>query len=408
MKNLLIICDDFPPHGGLRVGSFYKNLKQLGWNIEVIAFHHPSPSQEYNIFDNKPKINLIDLKNIKSKKPNKIICFFKPEESRIVGLTNEIIKMGENIIKNKNINVILATSSLYNNIFSAASFLANKYNIPWIADFRDIEEQRNNFAELSFREKLYLLRVKLRRKIVLQNAYAVISISPWHVNFLKKYNKNVFLIYNGYDKNLKKKFDKKNKLTDKKVFTILYLGSLLNKETRDPTIFLKACNNLITKKKISPMKFECKFIGHDSDNIYNFLDKNKLSNFNWIKTQSYISHLLIPDIINNSEVLLLLTSNKTRGVMTTKFFEYLSFKKPIILCPEDDGSLSNIVNKLNLGFVCNNVSETEKYIYNLYKKWESNENINLTIKDEELTIYQREYQAKQLNEILLNAIGNLK
>ena len=409
MYNLLIICDDFPPHGGLRAGNFYKNLTNFGWTVNVVTLCHSSPSQQYNIFENPVPIDNIKTINIKSYEGTfeitKLIKrFLKPEEGRLPGLTRKIEIQSENIIIEKKIDIIFATSSCYHSIYCAANNLSNKFDIPWIADFRDIEEQRNDFRILTNREKLYIFRVKLRRYFVLRNATNVISISKWHTSLLKKYNKNANLIFNGFDEDLYNKFIRANNIRNDQ-FEILYLGSLLGEETRNPEIFLSACNNLITSNKVSIEQFKFVIVGHDSEKIYEYLEKLKIYNKEWVVIKKYISHENIHEEITKSAILLLLTSERARGVMTTKFFEYLASSKPILLCPEDDGSIGDIIKELNVGHVCSSIKGTEDYIYNIYMNWQLNKNTNIQFNPVSLKIFRREYQAKQLSELLVKAIS---
>lgn len=375
----------------------------MGWDVEVITFFHPSASQEYNIFDKQPVLNSIDLGDLSKKLPNHITRFLKPEEGRLPGLTDSIVNLGKRVINDKEINIIFATSSCYNSIYSAAYSLSKHFEIPWIADFRDIEEQKNDFHNRTTREKLYLLRIKLRRFFVLRSAASIISISLWHQNLLRGYNEKSFLIFNGFDQNL---YNKLNVDTNKSLkFKIVYLGSLLTKEIRDPSIFLDACCSLISKGKIPVSEFSCVFIGQDSEKIYDFLEVNN-EEYPWIETQKYISHDRIHKVLGEASMLLLLTSNNTKGVMTTKFFEYLAASKPIILCPNDDGSIGSIIDELQIGLVCKTIEKTENYILEQFQNWKKGQDMKIKIDLNKLKVFKREYQAEQLNKLLFKALND--
>ena len=86
--------------------------------------------------------------------------------------------------------------------------VSQKQNIPLHIDLRDIVEQcdtneyNNSKIALGLISKLYRNINISRRNKVLKQADSITTVSPWHADFIKQFNPNTHLIYNGYDSNL--------------------------------------------------------------------------------------------------------------------------------------------------------------------------------------------------------------
>ena len=175
MSKVLIICDDFPPFGGIRAGLFAKNLCNLGWHVVIACYRPDEIDQKYEVgLPSNIKTHWLSYnsKIDKEFKPeggiiSTTLAFFRPEIGRTPILYYQLLAECENIIRNEKIDVIFTTSATIMANYSVGFLLSRNYNIPWIADFRDIEEQRPNLNLLTFREKLYIRRLHFRRKKIL-------------------------------------------------------------------------------------------------------------------------------------------------------------------------------------------------------------------------------------------------
>ncbi|MEN6444754.1 MAG: glycosyl transferase, partial [Candidatus Cloacimonas sp.] len=79
----------------------------------------------------------------------------------------------------------------------------------------------------------------------------------------------------------------------------------------------------------------------------------------------------------NAELLVLLINayEGKEGMLTTKLFEYIASRTPILCIGEKKGEAYALIVKTESGFVSNNVQEIETHIYDLYEKFNSGEDL---------------------------------
>ncbi|WP_054864894.1 glycosyltransferase [Methanosarcina barkeri] len=141
----------------------------------------------------------------------------------------------------KKIDAIISSSSpIISHII--AHDLSEKYNIPWIADLRDLWTQ-NHYCTHSKIRKVFDKRLELK---TLAASDAITTVSSNLASNLRKFHnrKSVYSIPNGYD--LEESINTNISLSNK--FTITYTGSLYNGK-RDPSKLFNALNELIKEKK---------------------------------------------------------------------------------------------------------------------------------------------------------------
>jgi glycosyltransferase involved in cell wall biosynthesis len=299
----------------------------------------------------------------------------------------------------------------------AAEKLARRTGLPLVADLRDIIEQYTGDEFISHKiprllgfEKLIINYFKFKnlrkRNDILRFAKAVTTVSPWHVSVLKQYNPNVSLIYNGFDPEIFYPLDIK---THK--FHITYTGRLISTKMRNPDLLFKALERLSLEKIICSRQFGVRwFVDRKSE----LMIKNEIMKYPVIKDfmsyYGYVSAIEIPEILNSSSILLILTNKADekgpKGVMTTKFFEYLAVGKPILCVRGDEGCLEEVINKTNSGLSAHNADEVYEFIKHYFENWKSNKPfINLSNR-EEIRKFSREEQAKQFMEIFKQLTDN--
>lgn len=105
-----------------------------------------------------------------------------------------------------------------------------KKHLPLYVDLRDIVEQTPPDSDNIFRHRLPSSLGKLvtryfkkytsageTRHYVLQKPF---SVSKWHTDYLKRYNPNVYTVYNGFDETV---FEPLHLMSDK--FVLSYFGN---------------------------------------------------------------------------------------------------------------------------------------------------------------------------------------
>jgi glycosyltransferase involved in cell wall biosynthesis len=410
MKTILILCDAFPPSFAPRMGYLCKYLKQSGWNPIIVTEYVPG-----NIFpnlaagQNATYINFYFSKNIFLQKLKYVFVFLL---DFFFNYKHYIVcKKAEKIIAQHSISHIL-TSTFKIFPAMAACQLSTKYNIPLIADFRDIFEQTSNYEYVSKKfthsvwintliAKIITKKLLRQRCTILKHAHAVTTISEWHREFLSRYNSHTHLIYNGFDEDL---FYPQT--IESNTFCITFTGRLHSKELRNPELLFETVAQLATQNSIQKETFRLQFYVMDEYSkkiIQTSAATYNISDFTDIFDA--VSNAEIPYILNKSSVLLLLTNNSTgsyapKGIIGTKTFEYLAVEKPILCVRNDKGCLEEIITRANAGVSASTVEETSKFLLEKYGEWLRNGFTRQAVNREYVNQFSRKRQAKQFEEIL--------
>jgi len=217
-------------------------------------------------------------------------------------------------LANENINTIITTSPPHS-IHVIGKKLKEKLDIKWICDFRDPYTNWDiflNMKPISFLKKIHLnielgFLNKSDQVLVTNN-----SLKYEYLEIIK--NNKLSLLRNGSTHKFKK-------INYESKFIVSYFG-LINK-FRDPIIFLKVFDELLTKNKIFSQKSELRIYGKTQKSTLNYLDNNFINKKN-IKIFGQIDIDEVGDKINESSTLLLLLNNThIQNTTPYKIYDYL-------------------------------------------------------------------------------------
>ena len=96
--------------------------------------------------------------------------------------------------------------------------------------------------------------------------------------------------------------------------------------------------------------------------------------------------------------MLVLTSEQTHGMMTTKFYEALGCEKPILCVPSDKGSLAELMEYTHAGLATDDIEQIKAFILAQYYEWQQNGFTRQAIQHREE--FSREAQCQQMETIL--------
>ena len=197
-----------------------------------------------------------------------------------------------------------------------------------------------------------------RRNAVLRVADVVTTVSPWHADFLRQFNPNVHVIYNGFDE---AQFYPKDVPT--KEFKVSYIGSLA--EWQKPA--------LEKIRQLTPVD---------------------------LHTPQYrpIPHDKIAEAIRQSSVMIVLTATHTHGMLTTKFYEALGCEKPVLCVPSDRGELAKLIAYTNAGIATDDMEEIKAFIKEKKQEWQQKGFTRQRTQNREE--FSRETQCRQMEEII--------
>ncbi len=290
--------------------------------------------------------------------PLEIITY--PDSMR--GWYKYAVEAGDKILQSEQIDAILSSSYAVT-CHLIAKTLAEKYQIPWIADLRDLWTQNpysNHCAPRRFAERNLELQT-------LGKASALVTVSKPLADDLSRLHthKPVYVITNGFDP--EDACFAPPQLTDK--FTITYTGGLYNGK-RDPSMLFEALKNLIKDGVIDSEHVEVRFFG--SQDLWLF-DEIRDANLDGIvKVFGFVPRDQALQRQRESQLLLLLLWNnpKEKGVYTGKVFEYLAAGRPIIaLGGPKESVVQDLLNETQAGYYISSLEDLEVVLSKYYSEY---------------------------------------
>ena len=272
--------------------------------------------------------------------------------------------------------------------------LHSKFNIPWLADFRDPWTNISYFKDLKLTSFARKKHHSLEEKVA-QTATRLLTVTPTLKTQLEQIRKNeVDLITNGFDDEI----ELPTSIVSNK-FTLSYFGVL--SEDRNPSNAWKAIEYLYNNDVDFADKFELILIGNIDISIL-----NHIKNYNFNKKTQHINYLPHDEIFEyyaKSDVLLSIEIPGDKGLLPGKIFEYLYVKKPILNIGEINSDLDNFLQKLQCGLHAgfNDYETTLAHLKQLWSLKKSNlftERFNFS--DENIKPYSRRNLTKQLADLL--------
>ena len=411
-KNILFVAYFYPPLAGsgvYRSIKFSKYLSQYSWNPIVLTTDRPPPTWNYmdeSLIDEIPNdvtvyrisdpydgihrrelMGIIDdtglqkldqlLMTVFEDNNDALKLYREYKKSDIKNITQivlfqvmwavEVIRFIEENYIYKSLDAIYTTTGP-DCAHLIGYYLKKKYNIPWMADFRD-EWTNNPYFSYDIKSPAYKLYYYLEKNI-LNMADSIISVSECIVsNFVTTFkvpSTKVKSITNGYDEldfcNLEFKECKNNK------FTITYCG-VSNTKLLNP--IFEAINYLIEHTSIDKEKVIINIVGSQrEDNI------KMIKNLNMDKLvilTEYCNHSNALKFMIDADILLLPIGDDIAfsGVYSGKIFEYLRSGVPILAIAPYGGVVDAIIQETGQG-VSLLSKESEKIrntILGYYEKW---------------------------------------
>jgi len=302
------------------------------------------------------------------------------------------VKAGAELLQNEKIDAIVSCSSPVT-VHIIAKKLKEKYNIPWVADFRDLWTRNHNYPYSKLR-KLFEEKLELK---TLSTADALVTTSqPWAEKLKTMHKKEAYVITNGFDPEIMSR--QKTNLTPN--FTITYTGQIYT-ERQDPSKLLVALKDLVSKGDIDVKDVEVRFYGPEDELLQKDIERCELSSI--VKQYGVIPRKTSFEKQRESQVLLLLNWEEPleKGTYTGKIFEYLAAQRPILVT----GGFGNdvveaLLDETNAGFYCPTVNEVKKVLRDLYLEYKRKDKVPYHGKVEKVNKYSYREMARKFAEIL--------
>lgn len=395
-KRILILCEAIaPPAYSPRILTLAKYLMEHGWDCTILTEVCEQENFETDIC---PIYQMPAYHHILADK----LCN---------GKDKALYEYAVSHLEMNTYDMIFCSSYYYFPLL-AAQMLAKRYHLPLAVDLRDIAEQWGKETYFTRRltpwkqldyyiGKLYERKQLAMRNKVLRSAQVVTSVSPWHQQWLSQYNDNTHLIYNGYDEDT---FVPKNVVNE--VFQISYLGKLYSTKLRDPRLLFEALRQLIEEKKIEAKTVQVLF-HTDPAAIHELQELAETYGIREVvNIQGYVPRSQILDIMHESSILLVLTTQSTpegtHGIMGTKFFENIGVEKPILCVRSDEECLAQTITDTHAGLAATQVEEVKAFVMDKYQEWQHKGYTRQAVVNKER--FTRQCQAQQFEKLFLACI----
>ena len=412
-KKVLMIAYYFPPLSGsgvFRSLKFAKYLRYYGWEPTVISASSPpkgwafsDDSQMDEIPEGLQVIRIEDEAStgksisvstalieeyqmqVFQKDPELVqICQQLLQQGGQKGLiqllqfphhdlywTYKVAQYIEKNIDMSQYDVIYTTSGPYS-AHVLGCYLKDKYQRPWVADYRD-EWTGNPYAAYNTNSVNYRMFYLLERLLLKQASKNITMAESLVGEYKRRFglkDGSIVSITNGYDEEDFQSLQVPECKND--CFTIVYSGLIYSKE-RSLEPFLKAIRALINKKQISPSKLKLICVGNQEKELQSLAKKYRLEDI--VKTTGYISHHQALQYTVQSDLLLLMMGDeeKYQHYYSGKIFDYIRCKRQILALAPQKGVLSELFNKMGYGMLTQstNQSQIQRYLLQEYQKWDS-------------------------------------
>jgi glycosyltransferase involved in cell wall biosynthesis len=287
------------------------------------------------------------------------------------------------------VDLIYSTSGPHSDHI-AAYYIKLLYNKPWVADFRD--EWSNNPTMWQSGESLSFRMCRDLEKRIIDTAANVICVTERGLdNYLKlgfPVDK-LSCITNGYDEEDFYGIDLSG--TDSEKFVIVHNGLLY--ADRSPMPVLLAIHNLVKRGEVDSgkIRFHMGCFGNiDEENTIK-QELNKMSMEAIAIIDNYREHRESLLLAANADLLILLLGalKEYASSYTSKIFEYLRLKKPVLSLSPSGSIVEELLVKTGAGknIEFTDIPAIEKEILERYRIWHDNE--PAVRKNSDISMYER-------------------
>ncbi len=379
MKEILIITYFYPPctlTAAQRPAGWVKHFYDYGFRPIVIT-------RNWDIKISKPEDQLKDTGiDVVVELDEKFEIHYLPYKAsirdRIFNSSNPILKkgsklltfinsIGENysnlfipfsnfydyaskLVEERKVSLLIITANPFVQ-FRFGYLLHKKYGISWIADYRDDWTTSEIIKPTSFVEKiLFSFQQKSEKKWV-KTSSLITSVSKVYTNRISEFiGVRGETILNGFDELYPVSIS-----TQSDIFTITYNGTLY--PSQDIEGFIEVIIQCISFFN-NGIFIYVQFPGIAYDPIQYKRVRNLIV--------GYENHFLLTDRIpkkevielqRHSDLLLMLTHLGTKGIPSSKLYEYLAIQKPILCYPSDFDIVEQTISVVGNGIIVNDLNQ---------------------------------------------------
>lgn len=374
LKKVLIISYYWPPAGGSGVQrwvKFAKYLPESGWQPIVYTPSNPEyPSLDNSLTSEVTTIPTIThpifepyslYRRFTGTKDSVGAGFVSEKEShgfakkfavwirgnlfipdaRLFFIKTSISRLSK-FLKENNVDAIVSTGPPHS-MHLIAKELSKKFQLPWLADFRDPWTKVYYFNDLKPGKWARKRQEKLETEVLTKADSVVLVTKGTAVEMNSIVPRKYHVITNGYDAHDFSLSSLKAKKEKNETFVITYSGTLL------PSQLITAFWDALSLLK-SDYSFEIHFYGRIDISTKNYISNVGLDSY--CTYFGYIDHDLLIEKLLFSDCNLLILPNLSESdiLIPGKLFEYLAAKRPIFSVGTPNSEIADLIDSHNAGY----------------------------------------------------------
>jgi len=306
-----------------------------------------------------------------------------------------LYREAERFASKNHVDVVITTGEPFI-LFKYGYLLKKKCNIKWVADYRDGWFLHHG-TRFSKSPVVWFWRQweKLFEKKYVSKADVITAAFPELREELQQFlNKQVHLIINGYEELIEK-----NDIKPGLPLTMTLGGNVTIGQKHD--LFLEAIYKLKQEKRIQAGDLLVQFIG----GAFDPKQKALVHPYTELLPEFLLMTPRVPiaearQICADSDYLLLFLIPDYKHV-PSKLFEYLSLQRPILVIPNDNDVVQEIITNTKTGIFCSDVMVIKQFIMAQVNHKKGGNSLPATGITPELAFkYSRHYQAGLLADIV--------
>jgi hypothetical protein len=253
------------------------------------------------------------------------------------------VPAGRRLIEQWRPDIIFASAPPNSGLIIAGR-LGRAFNIPWVADFRDLWVDNPYYSEPGWRRPIDAVLEHL----TVRDAAALVTVSPiWAEQLRRRHCRPAEVVYNGY---AEEDFPQPS-LAEKHAgaLTIRHTGSIYQR-FRDPSALFAAIGMLDDGLRDS-VKVE--FFGDAGAEVLELATRHGVRDC--VEVWPPVPYRSALRLQMDSDILLLLqwSDRRDAGNLPGKIFEYLYARRPILLIGYEQGVAARLVAERRAGLVAN-------------------------------------------------------
>lgn len=311
-------------------------------------------------------------------------------------------KFARKYIEKENIDFVIVTVPPFD-LLKIGYKLNKATGVKWIADYRDEWHTSEIKTIISKGYSGFIGKIKQlfspdtieNEKNWLKSSSCFTTVTPLGVSRMSKFlNIPGNYIPNGFFKN---EFDTVEPVQLFDVFTITYAGWLY--ESQQIEVLIQAIKNLHKKDRL--IKVRLLFVGGNSfRGMSDRISKLSVGIEHLVEMTDRVSRKDSIAIQKRSHLLLLCSHVDSKSIPSSKLYEYIALRKPVLVCPGDFGIINETIEKMQNGFICRSVEEAESSLSSIMNEISEKGIINISFNENLRDSFSRENQTKSICEVL--------